>query len=75
MKLGICLKKKGTKNFSTPYSIPFLNVLHQNKALHNFHKREQRPTVGCIRSRLGLDGASVGAKTEVAACINEIESI
>ena len=22
-----------------PYSIPFPNVLHQNKALHNFQKR------------------------------------
>ena len=24
-----------------PYSIPFLSVLHQNKALHNFRKSEQ----------------------------------
>ena len=44
--------KKGTRNFTTPYSIPFLSVLHQNKALHNFHKRGQRPTVGRIK---GLD--------------------
>ena len=31
-------KKKGTKNFNTPCSIPFLRVLHESKALHNFHK-------------------------------------
>ena len=30
--------KKGNKNFTTPYLSPFLSVLHQNKALHNFHK-------------------------------------
>ena len=42
--------KKQTKNLTTPYSIPFLSVLHQNKALHNFHKTGQRPTgvVACI---------------------------
>ena len=37
--------KKGTKNF-TPlpprYSIPFLSVLGQNKALFDFHKRGHR---------------------------------
>ena len=33
--------KKGTKNLTTPYSIPFLNVLYQNKALHNFYKKGQ----------------------------------
>ena len=37
--------KKGSKNLTTLYSIPFLVVLHQNKALHNFHKRRQRPRV------------------------------
>ena len=71
-------EKKGTKNLTTPYSIPFLSVLHQNKALHNFHKRGQRPTVGRIKGLdQGLMGHSnmVGAKTGVAACINEIESI
>ena len=31
-------RKKGSKNFSTPYSILFLSVSHQNKALDNFHK-------------------------------------
>ena len=45
-------EKKGTKNLTTPYSIPFLSVLHQNKALHNFYKRGQRPTIGRIK---GLD--------------------
>ena len=28
-----------------PYSIPFLSVLHQNKALHDFHKRGQHSIV------------------------------
>ena len=71
-------EKKGTKNLTTPYSIPFLSVLHQNKALHNFHKRGQRPTVGRIKGLdWGLMGHSnmVGAKTGVAVCINETESI
>ena len=36
-------KKKGTKQFTTPYSIPFLSVLHQNKALHNFDERGEHP--------------------------------
>ena len=31
--------KKGTKNSIAPCSIPFPSVLHQNKALYNFHKR------------------------------------
>ena len=69
---------KGTKNLTTPYSIPYLSVLHQNKSLHNFHKRGQPPTVRHIK---GLDQGlvvhsnMVGAKTGVATCINEIESI
>ena len=54
------LEKKGTKNFTTPYSIPFLSVLHQNKALHNFHKREQHPTVGRTK---GLDYGLMGHPT------------
>ena len=48
----VFFSKKGTRNFTTPYSIPFLSVLHQNKALHNFHKRGQRATAGRIK---GLD--------------------
>ena len=44
-KKGTFFKKKGTEAFTTPYSIPFLSVLHQNKGLHNFHKK----------SRLGPD--------------------
>ena len=36
------LARKGTKNFTPfPYSVPFLSVLHQNKALYNFCKRGQ----------------------------------
>ena len=49
---GPFLKKKNTKNITIPYSNPFLSVLHQNKALHNFHKREQRTIAGWIK---GLD--------------------
>ena len=44
--------KKATKNFTTSYSIPFLGVLQQNKALHNFHKTGQHLIVRCIK---GLD--------------------
>ena len=40
--------KKDTKNLSIPYSIPFLSVLHKNKALHNFHKRGQCLITGLI---------------------------
>ena len=32
-------EKKGTKHFTIPSSIHFLIVLHQNKAMHNFHER------------------------------------
>ena len=71
-------EKREPKLSHTLFSIPFLSVLHQNKALHNFHKRGQRPTVGRIKGLdWGLMGHSnmVGAKTGVAVCINEIESI
>ena len=44
--------KKGTKTYTTPYSIHFLSVLHQNKGLHNFHKMGQHPIVGHME---GLD--------------------
>ena len=39
MKKGIFLKKSPPS--SPPYSILVLNVLYQNKTLHNFHKRGQ----------------------------------
>ena len=45
-------QKKGHQNFTTPYSIPFLSVLHENKSLHNFHEWGQRPAAGRIE---GLD--------------------
>ena len=32
----------------SPYSIPFLSVLHQNKALHGFHKKWQHLIARCI---------------------------
>ena len=38
---GTFLKKGHQQLYPLPYSFPFLSVLHQNKALHNFHKREQ----------------------------------
>ena len=62
-KMGILSWKKRTKKFTIPYSISFLSALHQNKTLHNFHKRGQGLTVGCIKG-LGQDGASntVGSK-------------
>ena len=39
-KLGqrLILVKKGTKNFTTPYSIPFSRVLQQNEGLYSFFK-------------------------------------
>ena len=43
------LAKKGTKNFPTPYSIPFLSVLHENKVLHNFLEWGQRATAVRIK--------------------------
>ena len=47
--LFLFFQKKGTKNLTTPYSIPFLSVLQQNEVLHNFHKREKRSAVGNIK--------------------------
>ena len=49
-KKGTFLQKKDTNNFIIPYLILF--VLHQNKALHSFHKRGQRPIARCMK---GLD--------------------
>ena len=40
-------EKKGPKNFNPFYSIPFLSVIHQNKALHIFFKRGQLSIVEC----------------------------
>ena len=45
-------KKKSTKNFTTPFSIPFLSVLRQSKALDIFHKSGQCPIA---RRIIGLD--------------------
>ena len=33
-KKALFFEKNGIKNFTKPYLIPFLSVLHQNKALH-----------------------------------------
>ena len=48
MKKGTFLKKG--------LSIPFLSVLHQNKALHNFRKRVQRLIV---ERNIGLEYALI----------------
>ena len=48
--------KKGHQIFHPSYSIPFLNVLHQNKALYNFHKRGQHSIVKYnIECNIGLE--------------------
>ena len=44
MKKGTFFKKRAPK-IPPPYSIPFLSVLRQNKALYNFRKRGQRSIV------------------------------
>ena len=35
-KKGAFFEKKDPQNLTTRYWIPFLSVLHQNKALYNF---------------------------------------
>ena len=50
-KKGTFFQKKGTNNFIIPYLILFLRVLHQNKALHNFHKKGQRLIAGCVKGQ------------------------
>ena len=47
----LILAKKSTRNFIAPYSTPFLSVLHQSKALHNFHKMGQRAIAGHIKGQ------------------------
>ena len=49
-KKGTFFEKKGHQTFYHPLFNPFLSVLHQNKALHNFHKRGQHPIPGSIKS-------------------------
>ena len=56
------LNKKGTKNITTSYLIPFLSVLHQNKALYNFHKMGQHSIVRCNNEwNIGLEYAQLVA--------------
>ena len=38
-----------TINLTNLYSIFFLSVLHENKALQNFHKSGQHPIAGCMK--------------------------
>ena len=63
MKKGT-FQKKGPQK-SHPYSIPFLNVLHQNKALHNFCKRGQ-----CliVERNIGLEYALAAFKMLMQRC-------
>ena len=42
---ALLFEKRAPKNLTPNHSIPFLSVLHQNKALHSFCKRGQRSTV------------------------------
>ena len=50
---GQFFEEKGDlKYFITSYSISFLSILHQNKALHTFHKRGQHRIARHIK---GLD--------------------
>ena len=46
--------KKGTKSFTPPFSIPFLSVVHQNKALYNFRKMGQ---YSIVQRNIGLEYA------------------
>ena len=48
-----CFLKKGP-TFPPPHSIPFLSVWHQNKILHNFHKRGQ---CSIVKHNIGLEYA------------------
>ena len=58
MKKGHFFEKRAPKTSPPSYSIPFLSVLHQNQALHNFCKSGQRSIVEC---HIGLEYALVGA--------------
>ena len=51
-KKGTFWKKNATKTLPPHLKSPFLSVFHQNKALHNFHKRGQHSILRHIK---GLD--------------------
>ena len=59
MKKDTFFEKRASKISPPPYSIPFLSVLHQNKAFHNFRKRGQRSVV---ERNKGLENALVIVK-------------
>ena len=50
---ALFFEKKGTKNYTILYSIPFISVLHQNKILQNFHREAAFDCQTHKRSRLG----------------------
>ena len=54
MKKDTFFAKRAPKNSPLPYSIPFLSVLHQNKALHNFC---QRGHCSIVKRNIGLEYA------------------
>ena len=54
MKKEHFFEKRAPKIPLPPYSIPFLSVLHQNKALYNFRKRGQR---SILERNIGLEYA------------------
>ena len=49
LKSALFFAKKGTKNFTTSYSISLLNVLHQTKAFYSFYKTWQGWIAECIK--------------------------
>ena len=53
---GNFFEKRASEISPTPHSIPFLSVLHQNNALHNFRKRGQRLIV---KRNIGLEYALI----------------
>ena len=49
-KVQFLEKKVGLKYFTISYSMPLLSILHQNKALHTFHKKGQYQIARHIKS-------------------------
>ena len=51
---ALFLKKGHQQFYPIPYSIPFISVLHRNKALYNFRKRWQH---SIVEHNIGLEYA------------------
>ena len=56
MKKRALFLKKGPQKFQPPLSIPFLSVLHQNKAFHIFCKSRQH---SIVKHNIGLEYALI----------------